>query len=217
MARLTGAIGTIVLALGSYSHSVNSNLLDASHPTLLAENLIDAESSFRLGFVSGLLMETVFIGYALLLFRLFRNVNQNYAFAMLILALVPAPIFLLNQLNQFAILLAAKAGLLEQMIFFKDLHENGGLIVSIFFGLWLLPLGILVYQSRFLPKVLGILLMAGCFGYLIHFFQGFLLPGQEVTLWTSPALILSHISELSLMIWLLVRGINPHSLKQVEL
>ena len=50
--------------------------------------------------------------------------------------------------------------------FFFQLHGHGYLIAQIFFGLWLLPLGYLVYRSGFFPRVLGVLLMLGCVGYL---------------------------------------------------
>ena len=53
------------------------------------------------------------------------------------------------------------------VMFFLDLHEYGVFIASIFCGLWLLPLGYLVFKSGYIPRILGVLLMIGCFGYLI--------------------------------------------------
>ncbi|WP_298546514.1 DUF4386 domain-containing protein [uncultured Aquimarina sp.] len=207
-ARFTGFIGIIVLVTGSFAHSVNTKLLNFDNAAETASNILSSESLFRLSFVSGLTMETVFVFYAFLLYKLLKPVNKNYAILMLILALLPVPIFLMNQLNLFAALLSAKEQMQEQMMFYLDLNKNGGFIVSIFFGLWLLPLGYLVFKSSYLPKILGIFLMIGCFGYLINFIQGFLFPGTEATLWTNPVLIITHISELLLMLWLLIVGIN---------
>ena len=153
-------------------------------------------------------METIFIFYAFLLYKLLKPVSKNYSALMLILALLPVPIFLMNQLNLFAALLSAKVQMQEQMMFFLELNKHGGFIVSIFFGLWLLPLGYLVFKSGYFPKTLGIFLMIGCFGYLINFIQGFLFPGTEATLWTNPVLIVTHISELLMMLWLLIIGID---------
>ncbi|WP_298312135.1 DUF4386 domain-containing protein [uncultured Aquimarina sp.] len=207
-ARLTGFIGIIVLVSGSFAHSINTKLLNFDNAIETTNNILSSELLFRLSFVSGLIMETVFVFYAFFLYKLLRPVNKNNATLMLILALLPVPIFLMNQLNLFAVLLSAKEQMQEQMMFYLNLNKNGGFIVSIFFGLWLLPLGYLVFKSSYLPKILGIFLMIGCFGYLINFIQGFLFPGTEATLWTNPVLIITHISELLLMLWLLIIGIN---------
>jgi hypothetical protein len=43
---------------------------------------------------------------------------------------------------------------------FLVLHDRGVLAVEIFWGLWLLPFGILVIRSGFLPRTLGVLLLA---------------------------------------------------------
>ncbi|GAA4276634.1 DUF4386 domain-containing protein [Aquimarina mytili] len=212
-ARITGLIGLIVLITGSFAYTVNSKLIVPGDAITTAENLIENESLFRLGIVSGLFMEIIFMFYAFLLYSLLRQVNKNYATMMIIIAIIPVPLFLLNQLNLFATLLLAEDGMLNQILFFLELYKYGGLVVSIFFGLWLLPLGYLVYKSGYLPKIIGIVLMIGCFGYLISFFQGFLFPGKEKTLWTNPFLVVTHISEILLMFWLLIKGVNEDRFK----
>lgn len=212
-ARVAGLIGILVLVSGSYTHSINSGLIDYDNAATTSNNLINGEWMFRIGFVSGLLMETIFIFYAFILFQLLKPVNKSYALLMLILALIPAPIFFINQLTHFAALFLAKENMLQEMMFYLNLHKQGGLVISIFFGLWLLPLGYLVFKSKYLPKFLGVLLMIGCFGYLINFVQGVLFPGSESTLWTSPALVVTHVSEILLMLWLLIMGINMEKYK----
>ncbi len=207
-ARIAGLVGIIVLISGSFAYSVSSRLIDYNDVIKTSENLLNSESLFRIGFVSSLLMQTIFIFYALILYKLLKPVSSFFATLMMIFVLIPAPIFLINQLNQFASLLLAERQMEQQMMFFLDLHKNGGLIVSIFYGLWLFPLGYLVFKSGYFPKILGILLMIGCFGYLISFIQGFLFPNVKATLWTNPALIVTHISELLMMLWLLIMGVK---------
>jgi hypothetical protein len=90
------------------------------------------------------------------------------------------------------------------MFYLVDLQTHGILIAQIFFGLWLLPLGYLVFKSGYLPRVLGVLLMFGCFGYLIHVFQYFLFPSYEVIAY--PGLAVATIAEFSLLGWLLLKG-----------
>jgi hypothetical protein len=86
---------------------------------------------------------------------------------------------------------------------FLDLHEYGIQVASIFWGLWLLPLGILVYKSGFLPRILGVLLVIGFFGYLIDFVTFFYFPNFD-----SPIVLLTSIGELLFPLWLLIKGVN---------
>ena len=142
-----------------------------------------------------------------------KPVNRNIALHMVILFLVSVPIAMLNELNHVAVLIllsgagylsAFTAEQLQTLIFlFLDLHEVGIMIAYIFWGLWLFPLGYLVYKSGFLPKVLGILLMISCFGYLIDFFSFFFVPdfGVAVNMFTGWA-------ELLLCLWLLIKGVD---------
>jgi hypothetical protein len=80
------------------------------------------------------------------------------------------------------------------------------MIAQIFFGAWLLPLGYLVFKSRFLPRILGILLMIDCFGILIWFFQFFLFPSYGVI--SYPSYAVGFVAEGSLSLWLLVKGVR---------
>ena len=67
----------------------------------------------------------------------------------------------------------------------------------------LLPLGILVYQSGFMPKIVGILLMVACFGYLVDVFTFLLIPGFEVVFSE-----FTFVGEVVLLLWLLIKGVN---------
>jgi hypothetical protein len=86
---------------------------------------------------------------------------------------------------------------------FLDLHEHGILIASIFWGLWLFPMGYLVFKSGYIPRILGVLLMIGCFGYLIDFVTFFLFPNFDVIISG-----FTFIGELLLPLWLLFKGVN---------
>ena len=116
-------------------------------------------------------------------------------------------------LNQVAVLLLIngsgylsvfEAGQLQALVlFFLNMHTAGYLIAQIFFGLWLLPLGYLVYKSGFMPKIVGILLIAACVGYLIDVFTYFLIPNFGVTIGEY-----TFIGELVMLLWLLIKGVN---------
>jgi Domain of unknown function (DUF4386) len=86
---------------------------------------------------------------------------------------------------------------------FLDLHKYGISIAGIFWGLWLFPMGYLVFKSGFLPRVLGILLIIGCFGYLIDSFAAFLLPNNAISV-----ALFTFWGEVLFPLWLLVKAVN---------
>jgi hypothetical protein len=207
-ARVAGLFGVAALAGGSFTGFVGSRIVVRDDVVATSNNLVASESLFRLGLASSLVMMVAFLCYALLLYRLLSPVNRSHAMLMVAFALASVPIFMLNQVNQFAALRLASGALHDQVKLFLELHRLGNLIGGIFFGLWLYPLGMLVFRSGFLPRFLGVLLMLGSLGYLVLFVQGFMFPGSERSLWTNPFLVVSHAAELTLMLWLLFRGLN---------
>jgi len=90
------------------------------------------------------------------------------------------------------------------------LHDHQNTAAEILWGLWLLPLAMLVYRSRFLPRFLGVWLAINGFAYVILSFTGVLLPQYEnkVFLLSQPALF----AELAFMLWLVIKGAKPPAL-----
>src|SRR5205823_7775957 len=123
----------------------------------------------------------------LALYRLFKGVDQDLARLVVILgSLMVTPIYFVNTVNDAAALLFARgADFLSvfdkpqreaMAMFFLRLHHHGVLANQIFWGLWLFPFGILVYRSRFLPRILGVWLVVNGFAYLAVTFTGLLFP-----------------------------------------
>ena len=174
-----------------------------------ANNIVASESLFRLGVVSNLAVFTVNVFVAVLLYKLLEPVSKSIASLMVILIMVGLAIGMLNEVNQFAALLTLGADNLtatqSQALasLFLDIHEHGFNIAHIFWGLWLFPMGYLIFRSGFLPKLIGILLIVAGMGYLIDFTLFFLVP--DVTLNVSN---FTFIGEVALIFWLLIRGVN---------
>jgi hypothetical protein len=84
-----------------------------------------------------------------------------------------------------------------------DLHKYGHQIAGIFFGLWLLPMGYLVFKSTYIPKIIGVFLIVTSLGYLIDFTTFFLYPDFPITIseytWLGEALM---------VLWLVIKGVN---------
>jgi hypothetical protein len=211
LARQAGFLYLLVVPLGIFSLWVASSLMVAGDATATADNLMASKLLFRLGIVSDILAALVMMAVAASLYKLLKVVDKNLARWMVILLLIGVPIAMLNKLNQFiALHLLGGADYLavftpEQLqalaLVFLNLSSRGSNIAFIFWGLWLWPLGCLVYQSRFFPKLLGILLMLACAGYMVNSFAIFL--GYAVN-----AGALSAIGELAFIGWLLVKGVD---------
>lgn len=87
-------------------------------------------------------------------------------------------------------------------------YNNGMRIVHIFSGLWLFPFGYLVFKSGFLPKILGVLLMLGSFGYLLNFAGYTLIPNYSKVGISSYISLPASIGEIGTCIWLLIIGVK---------
>jgi hypothetical protein len=213
-ARLIGALNLVLLVTGSFPMIVQSRTIVPGDAAATAVRIAELEPLFRLGIVSNLAMCAVLVFVGWLWYGLLGRVDRRLARLMLVLLLVSLPIAMLNELNAYAALRFAQAGEPTPMQLALDLHYQGLIIASLFWGFWLFPLGLLVYRSGFLPKALGVLLMLGSPGYPIRFLQALLWPGSEATLWTNPPLVLTHVAELAMMVWLLVKGVDTAALQR---
>jgi len=176
-----------------------------------AANIMASESLFRFGIVLNLFTFIGQIFLVLALYQLLKVVSKNLASLMVIFALAAVPIAMLNELTQLAVLQLLSgadylkvfpADQLKGLVYlFLRLHSQGLLIAQIFWGLWLFPMGYLAYKSGFLPRILGILLMIGCFGYVIDSFAAFLGYNVSIIFFTS-------WGELLFTLWLLIKGVN---------
>lgn len=209
LARLAGSLYLVVAVLGGFAELyVRARIVVPGDAAATAGNVRASATLFRLGFASDLAQATFFLFTAMALYLLLRHVNELVARAMVVIVAVSVAIICLNLLNQFmALQVAIGEGSDALAGLFADMHAAGYLIAQIFFGLWLLPLGYLVYHSGFFPRAIGVLLAIGCFGYLADTFVQFLAPGIAESV--EPFVVApAAVGELSLVVWLLVRGVR---------
>lgn len=210
-ARLAGLLYLALAALSAFGLVyVPSMLIVPGDAAATANNIVASESLFRLGFVSNLIAFTVNVFVAVLLYKLLKPVNRGIASLMVILILVGLAIGMLNEVNQFAALLildhlsaftAAQSQALASL--FLDVYQHGFNIAHIFWGLWLFPMGYLIFRSGFLPRFIGVLLIIAGMGYLVDFTLFFLFPDVA---WTVSNF--TFVGEVVLIFWLLIRGVN---------
>ena len=213
-ARIAGILYLLQIPLGVFGILYASKVLMGSgNMATTGFNILANEFTFRLSIVSAILCALVTIATAVYIFKVLRYVNESYAKWIILFAMIVAPISILNELNSIAVLLLLKnhefaasftQGQLQSLIsLFLDLHKFGYQIAGIFFGLWLLPMGYLVIKSTFIPKIIGVLLIVTCLGYLTDFVTFFLYPGFGIVISEY-----TWIGEVLMVLWLLIKGVS---------
>lgn len=211
-ARIAGLLYLLQIPLGVFGIVyVPQQLISKGNIDMTISNITQNEFLFRLSIVSAILCAFVTIGTAVFIAKTLTPVNNKYAKWIVIFTLIVAPITLVNELNNVAILHVAQN--YERSVsneeaktlinLFLNLHEAGIKIIDIFFGLWLLPMGYLVIKSKYIPQIIGYFLLLTCTGYLIDFTTFFLFPTVKIVVseyvW---------LGEVMMVLWLLIKGIN---------
>ena len=189
--------------------------------TATANNIAAHEWLFRFGIVADLLCGVILIFLTLAFYRLFKEVDQYLAVLVVILGgVMPALIDFVGVVSDaVALMLVRGSDFLSAFnepqrdamaMLFLRLRDHQNTAAEILWGLWLFPLAILTYRSRFLPRFLGVWLIINGFAYVILSLTGELLPQYQNTVFalSQPALF----AEIALMLWLVIKGAKPQPL-----
>src|SRR5262245_18868383 len=216
-ARIAGLLYLSLMTAPLRLMYIPGKLFVAGNTAATANNIAAHETLFRLGIVSDLFTATMAIFLTLALYRLFKSVNQNLAAVLVILgSLMVTPIYFMNTLNDAAALLFARgADFLAvfdapqrqaMAMLFLRLHHHGVVANEVFWGLWLVPFGMLVYKSGFIPRFLGVWLIINVFAYVVISFTGVMFPQYEARVFNSAFPVM--LGELAIMLWLLIKGVK---------
>ncbi|MDN3694382.1 DUF4386 domain-containing protein [Chryseobacterium tructae] len=226
-ARLAGFIYLVVIITGFYSLMyVPSQLIVKEDPGLTFHHISSSNFLFRSGIASSMLCYIAFTLLPLALYQLLKETNKNAARLMVIFAIISVPISLINLQNKFSVLTLVEGAdylkvfdsrqLQAQVMLLLSNYNKGILIVQIFWGLWLFPLGYLVYRSGFLPKILGVFLMLGCFGYIMNVFSRILIPDFQDYAISGYITLPASIGEIGMCLWLLIVGVRNKSINNIH-
>jgi len=202
---------------------IPGKLFVSGNAAATANNIAAHEWLFRLGIACDLVTGTLALGLSLALYRLLKRVNEGLAVLMVILGgLMVAPIYFVNTINDAAALLLARgADFLSVFdkpqrdalaMLFLRLHHQGVVANQIFWGLWLFPMAVLVYRSRFLPRFLGVWLVINGFAHLVASGTGLLFPQYEDMVGT--IVFPAQLGEIAFMLWLLIMGAKEQTLPE---
>jgi len=219
-ARIAGAIYLSLVITGPFSLIyVPGKLIVRGDAAATANNFLAHQTMLGFAIMTELLGSVIFICLGIALYRLLSSVNKTAAGLMVAFVLVSATIGFFNTLNNMAAMSLFRGNDFLSVVdtaqrqalgmLFVRLHGQGNLINEIFWGLWLFPLGVLVFESGFLPRFIGVWLMIDCCAWLvlspIALFDP---PLYEIAFkWAQPALF----GELAIMLYLLIKGAKVSS------
>ena len=218
-ARLAGFLILLIAVLAPFSILyLPSIFIVPGDAAATASNILASDGLFRLGIVVDSVVVLLEIVVIAILYVLLRPVNRTLALVAAFARLAMAVVMGVNLFNSFGVLLLLSDAkyltvfepdqLHALVLLFLNLHESGIYIWQVFFALHWVAVGYLVFKSGYLPRILGIMLMVTCLGYLMDSL-GILFPSSGAfSIVSSIVLAVGVIGELSFTLWLLIKGVN---------
>lgn len=213
VARITGGFYLAFMLASFLANSLGHIGLGSAQQ--VHESIVTNVFSFRLGLVVALISAFLFLMSAWGLYVLLRPVNNYLALLFLFLNAIGVAIQSASLLSLVSAMLqgdhangmqAFTSSQMEGLSFLSiNIYKTGFVAAQLFFGMWLFPLGYLIYKSNFFPRVLGVLLMLDGIAELIWFFQALLWPTAPAAI-RYPGTAVSFVAEAGLALWLLIRG-----------
>jgi hypothetical protein len=216
LARLAGFLYLAYIVLFASSTFIQHKPFVWDDPAAMARNIADSELMIRIGFMSTAVADLFFLSTAWSLYVLLKPVGKNLALLFVLFNLTGVAVECVYTLIHFeALLLLGRSDYLHAFkpdqlqalsMFFLGLGGSGDMILTLFYGVWLFPLGYLVYKSGFLPRFLGVLLLLDGLSLMICFIQLCLFPGHEKLMY--PLYLIMFIAEFGLAMWLIIKGVK---------
>lgn len=223
LARIAGFCYLIVIATGLFSEIFVRQALKVSNNALAtAQNIQANEMLFRWGFVADLINFVVGIPTILILYHFFKKSNKILLQIALAFVIIQTAIIAVNLLNQITpLLLLSNETYLHTFqhnqlatlsLLSLNIQAQGYGIGLVFFGFYCIIIGFIIFKTNAIPKIIGVAYAIAGICYLINNFTMFLSKGFVNPLFIYLAIPI-FIGELSLCLWLLIKGIDASKLK----
>lgn len=182
---------------------ISSHFIVADDISQTIDNIKSEETLYRLGIAGSLVTQLLFLIIGLLLYKLFSNASKSAGILMMVFVVASVPIAMISSLFQIGAVLSLDNPELAKILL--NLNEQGIYVASIFWGLWLYPLGYMVYKSNYMHKLAGIFLYIGGSGYLLNSFVQIIAPDLELLLSITDAMT---FGEIIFLLWLIIAGVK---------
>jgi len=216
-AKLTGLLYFILALAAIYSYMyVSPRTMVPGDMAATAKKMLANEFLFRTSIASDIITNVLFVILIIFLYRLFRRVYEIPSLFMAGLAFVAIPVSFIGESLRLIALEIFKGHLLKSFSTVQAQDVAGtllkidsytGQLVTFHWGLWLIPMGWLVYKSGFIPKILGLLLFVNGLGYMISSVTFMLFP-ESLSAVSKIVYPTYFIGELPLIFWLMIKGVR---------
>ena len=217
-ARFGGVLYLIIIVIGLFGEAfVRDRLIVSGDAAATAANIMSHESLWRFHIAAELFLLICAVSLLLIFVILLRPVGRDLillaAFFNLVAIVIEADItlHLIEALFPLGNAGYLKAFAPEQLYALASLslksHGYGFGVSLLFFGCFCLIVGYLIFRSDYLPKTIGVLMQIAGVCYLTNSFALILSPAVANRLF--PAILVpAFIGEVSLCLWLLVKGVD---------
>lgn len=223
LARIAGFCYLVVIATGLFSEVFVRQTLRVTNDALTtAHNIQTNEMLFRWGFVADLINFIVGIPTILIIYNFFKKSNKILLQIAVTLVIIQTAIIAVNLLNQITPLLLLanetylntfqQSQLATLSLLSLNIQSQGYAIGLVFFGFYCILIGFVIYKTSAMPRVIGVLYAIAGLCYLINSFTMFLSKGFANPIFVYLAIPI-FIGELSLCLWLLLKGIDTTKLE----
>jgi len=221
-ARRAGALYLIWVITGLYaliyvpSHTIVQGDVAATANKMLANELL-----FRTSIVNDIISAAIWVILVFMLYRLFKQVNERIAKLLVALVIVQIPVAFVMEAFNITTLMIFKGEILttfeprqrqDLAMLFLKINDYAMNTLVMFWGLWLLPFGQLVYKSGFIPRIFGWCLFIGGIGWIIDSVTILLFPTYSPFI-SQYVMITGTIGEIPIMLWLLIKGVKVSEMK----
>ena len=216
-ARLTGTLYLLWSLGGAFNLTYfPSAFLVRGDAAATAARIASSPLLYRFAVVFELMAGFFGIWMAVTLYELFKDVDRRRARLLVCLVLVQVAMgyaLLLTQIAPLVLLNGAaywsafdRPQLEALALGFLNLRAQGTGALSLYWGLWLLPLGALTFRSGFLPRILGVFLIVAGSAYVISAAVFFFFPAFYRFFFMTVTAPAAALGEAGLVGWLLIKG-----------
>ncbi|MGZ4777670.1 MAG: DUF4386 domain-containing protein [Thermoanaerobaculia bacterium] len=219
-ARIAGFLYLLLAAVAPINMLyLQPSLIVRGDATATASRIMSSMFLFRVSIAFEFALHVIFLLVIWTLYRLLKDVDPMPAVLMVLLSVTSVAVGFVNSFNHVAarVVLSgadflsafAQPQLNAMAYLFIRLHGQGEQAVSMFWGLWLFPFGLLVWRSRFIPKIFGVFLIISGAAYVAGSFTNLIAPQYSSNYFLIP----ESIGELAIIFWLVIKGVSNHSLE----